>query len=310
MTSRPREADNLWKTLVLGTAMAFAVAVPVGVGMLNAPRLHAQSPAAGAPPLAFDVASVKPNKSVDTRRRGTLQPGRFSQTNVTLQQLIQMAYPEQIVGGPSWVGVDRFDVDAKGDFELSGFLPGPDGSPPRAYVMLRTLLADRFKLKVRNETRTLPVYALQTARSDGKLGPQLRRADVDCAALMAAIAKSGQMPVPSEPGKAPTCGGNGAPGRIIFNGVSMLRLTGVLSQFVNRPVVDRTNLTGDFVLELQWAPEQPQPPDAGRSDTSQLPGDLPSIFTAPQEQLGLKLESTRGPVEVLVIDSVEQPAPN
>jgi uncharacterized protein (TIGR03435 family) len=284
------------------TRIPSAVGIVALAGSVAGGVLAAQAPAS----LAFDVASVKPNTSVDTRRGGALQPGRLSQTNVTLLQLIQQVYSGQIVGAPGWIGVDRFDIDAKGDFDLNGFLPAADGSPPRAYLMLRTLLADRFKLKVHTETREAPAYALEIARSDGKLGPQLHKADVDCGAVMAATAKTGQPPAPPEPGKAPVCSVAVAPGRILATGVPMSRLAGGLSRFVNRPVVDRTNLIGDYAVELQWSPDQPAPDPTG-ADASRSPSDLPSMFTALREQLGLKLESIRTRVDVLVIDHVEHP---
>jgi uncharacterized protein (TIGR03435 family) len=287
------------------TRILSAVGIVGLAGSVAGGGLAAQTPAN----LAFDVASVKPNTSVDTRRGGALQPGRLSQTNVTPLQLIQQVYAGEIVGAPGWIGVDRFDIDAKGDFDLSGFLPAADGAPPRAYMMLRTLLADRFKLKVHTDTREAPAYALEVARDDGRLGPQLHKADVDCGAVTAATAKTGQPPAPPEPGKAPVCSVAVAPGRVLATGVSMSRFAVGLSRFVNRPVIDRTTLIGDYVLELQWSPDQPAPDPTG-GDASRSPSDLPSIFTALQEQLGLKLESIRTRVDVLVIDHVERPTPD
>ena len=291
------------------------IAAALGVFLLVfgwAEWLHAQPSTAAAAKPAFDVASVKPSKAVDARRGGALQPGRFSQTNVTLAQLIQMAYAargSQIVGASNWIDADRFDIDAKGPFGLSGFLTAADGSPPAVYLMLRTLLEERFKLQIHHETRELPVYALEIARIDGRLGPRLRRSDVDCAALMATIASGGPRPgPPAQPGQAPICGTLGAPGRIMANGVSMSGLSDMLSRVVDRPVLDRTNLAGDFVLELQWTSDPTfPPPDPSGSAASTSGGDLPSIFTAVQEQLGLKLESSRSPVDVLVIDRAEHP---
>lgn len=288
--------------LPIRTPFLSAVGIVVCAGSVAGGVLAAQTPAS----LAFDVASVKPNTSVDTRRGGALQPGRLSQTNVTLLQLIQQVYSGEVAGAPGWIGVDRFDIDAKGDFDLNGFLPAADGSPPRAYVMLRTLLADRFKLKVHTQTREAPAYALELARGDGKLGPHFHKADVDCAAMMAATARTGQPPAPPDPGKAPVCSIAVAPGRVLATGVSMSRFAGGLSRFVNRPVVDRTNLTGDYALELQWSPDQPALDPTG-ADASRSPSDLPSMFTALQEQLGLKLESIRTQIDVLVIDHVEHP---
>jgi len=292
--------------LALKTAIVAVLALCAASELVAARQARDQSATSSTPQPTFDVASIKPNRSVDTRRSGALQPGRFLQTNVTLLQLIQQAYPGQILGGPSWVDSDRFDVDAKGSFDLTSYLPTADRSKS-VYMMLRALLADRFRLKVHSESRELPVYALELVRSDGKLGPELRRVDVDCLAVMSAIA-SGQPRPPVEPGKPPLCGSGGGVGHVFANGVSMPQFAGMVVRFVNRPVVDRTGLSGYFVLDLQWTPDQPPtsgPPALPGSATT--PTDPPSIFSALQEQLGLKLESTRGPVDVVVIDHAEHP---
>ncbi len=129
---------------------------------------------------AFEVASIKPNKSGDGRVLiGFQAGGRYTATGITARMLVQQAYriqPFQLLGAPDWLASDRFDIIAKAEGDVA---PGPDGPLP---LMLRGLLADRFKLAVHNETRELPIYALVKARSDGRLGPQLNRATVDCAA--------------------------------------------------------------------------------------------------------------------------------
>jgi uncharacterized protein (TIGR03435 family) len=265
---------------------------------------------AGGP--TFDVVSVKPNKAVDAVRGGTLQPGHFAQTGVTLLEMVRNAYPGQVVGGPGWINSDRFDVDARGSFEMTGYLPGADGSAPVVYLMLRAMLEDRFKLHVHNETREAPVYALELGRSDRTFGPALHAADVDCRAIMAAIASGQPRPGPApRPGQMPPCASRTSVGHIVSSGVSMRSLADALSRFVNLPVLDRTGLSGDFVLELQWTPDRTlPPPEAQDAAATHAPDDLPSIFTALQEQLGLKLERTRGPVDVVVIDHAEPPIPN
>ncbi len=176
--------------------------------------------------------------------------------------------------------------------------------------MMRALLADRFKLAVHTESRELPIYALTLARRDGKTGSQLRPAAVDCVAMFAARGRGGPPPAPPQPGERPPCGMRLGPGNLSGGGVTMAQLSTTLSQFVQRVVVDRTGLTGNFDIDLTWTPDQlPQ----GRGEPPpgvQLPPidpNGPSIFTAVQEQLGLKLDSQRGPVDVLVIDRVEQP---
>ena len=156
---------------------------------------------------SFDVASVKPNTAIDGRRNGMLAPGQFSQTWVTLRQLIQMAYrrrgfdARQIAGGPGWIDSDRFDVTAKGDFRTADYLPDAAGSPGRVYQMLQNLLTVRFRLRVHTESREVPAYALVMARA-GRLGPRLRLVNVDCAAVGAAVARGERPPAsPREVGR-------------------------------------------------------------------------------------------------------------
>jgi uncharacterized protein (TIGR03435 family) len=170
--------------------------------------------------------------------------------------------------------------------------------------MVRTLLADRFKLTVHDEVRDLPVYALVTARSDGRPGPQLRRVEVDCAALY----DDGPRPATPGPGKD-ACGAFRGLGtsRITGHAVTMLMLANlVVRGSVGRMVLDRTGLSGAFDLDLEWTPERTAL-SADASPGAPPASEGPSIFTALQEQLGLKLDSRRGPVDVLVIDHVERP---
>lgn len=259
--------------------------------------------AAGAQAPAFEVASIKPNKSVLGGKLGMgFQPGRLTARNYTLHELIEAAYGlrrQQIAGGPRWMDTDRFDVDAKGEFGLEAFLPGDDHSPATAYVMLQTLLRDRFMLAAHMEARVLPVYALALARRDGRLGPKLHRSDVDCG-----VARQVKGERPMIEGKGPPCAFGPYPGRLVGRAVAMPDVARVLTSFVDRIVVDVTGLSGNFDLELEAAdvrPPGPLGPSARPSDTDQ------SIFSALPEQLGLKLVSTRAPVDVLVIDRAERP---
>ena len=262
---------------------------------------------------AFEVASVKVNRSGDGRVALFGQPGgRFNATNVTLQMLISTAFgtPQplpnfQILGGPEWIRSDRFDIVAKapGDASL-----GPDG---QMSLMVRTLLKERFGLVVHNETRELPVYALVMARADRRPGPQLKTAAVDCAAM--GRGRGGApppMPQPGDPERM-LCGIRLTPGNLAGGGSSMAQFAFAISRFVNRPVLEKTELAGNFDFDLRWTPEQmPPAAPAGPPGAPLLPPidpNGPSIFTAVQEQLGLKLDSTRGPVEVVVIDRAERP---
>ena len=157
----------------------------------------------------------------------------------------------------------------------------------QARLMARTLLADRFKLALHRDTREVPVYALVLARCDGKLGPQFRRSNAaDCA------------PTAPSPNVVPCEGGFVRTGRMAARVMAFSALAQSLSDAADRPVIDQTGLAGTFDWDLQWTPEQSPQPETSESV---------SLFTALQEQLGLKLDPTRGPVEVLVIDHVERP---
>jgi uncharacterized protein (TIGR03435 family) len=189
---------------------------------------------------------------------------------------------------------DHFDIDATVDGSLSLsalYLPDGKGSAGLAYLMLRTLLADRFKLVVHTETQQLPIYALAVARRDGTLGARLRTSDVDCDAVLAEMARRGRPVPPTAPGQMPPCSTQTASGHLAANAIPMSQLAEMLSSFAGRETHDQTNLRGNFDITLDWT------------------DDL-SIFTSIQEQLGLKLEPSRGPVDVLVIDRVERPTPD
>jgi len=314
---------NVWKKCLLAAAGSAAVAVPCVVGVMTvAPvqadqaRSESQAQSQAAAPAndaAFEVASVKANKSGQPFVQVGMAPGgRFTATNVPLRQLMLMAYqlqPFQIEGAPAWITTERFDVVAKGSGPLA---PAAPGTPGPIQFMMKSLLADRFKLVAHIEKKEMPVYALMVARSDGRLGSQLKASTIDCAAVNAGR-RGGPPPAgpPNFDGPAPQCGMMVRPGGVKAGGVPINQILQLLSQNVQRIVVDRTGLTGNYEIDLTWTPEQiPQ----GRGDAP--PGapalppidpNGPSLFTALQEQLGLKLESTRGPVDVLVVEKVERP---
>ena len=264
--------------------MAGATYVRVVIGVLaGAVALSAQqAPPAGAGESAsFEVASVKPNTS---RISNALPPSRangsYSASNVALKSVIANAYDVrifQIEGGPDWLTSERFDIIAR----------GREGTPDRLRpAMLRALLADRFKLAVHFETREQQVYALLLARSDGRPGPQLKPSPPSASG--------------ATPGLLTTSVDNGV-ARIQGRRVPLDNFALVLASSVfSRRVIDRTGLGGEFDLDLRFTPD---------SSTAAAP-EFPSIFTAVQEQLGLRLQSERGPVPVLVIDSVQRPTPD
>ena len=276
-----------------------AVLASVGAIVLVAPIL-AQS----VPLPSFEVASVKPTSAgpviAGVWGGATLRftpGGAFEANNVTLGSIIRFAYglrDFQTVGAPEWVDTERFDIQAR----------GPQGAVESdAPRRLQSLLAERFALKVHRETRNGQIYALVLARADGSLGPRLRESQVESPG---GLGGGGQCTPPGPPG----------PFNMRLCGVTMARLVDLyLPMFAGRRVIDRTGLTGGFDLALYF--DNRPIPGVGFGgglrtppDADPTPADAVSIFTALEEQLGLKLEPQTGPAEVLVIDHVERPTPN
>ena len=299
--------------LPVAAAIVAAALFIAAVAPLRAVR-QVQAPSAGAqqPPLAFETASVKPNKSGDEERYIRIDPGGGGLTvvNMQLRALITFAYQIQsfqLEGGPGWIASDRFDILARSEREVpatGAFFAGQE--PLR--MMMRTLLADRFKLVMHKETKELPIFELVLARQDGRLGPRLRPAAVDCAA-QAAAARGGTPPPAASGPPGPGCVLNINPVSVRGGGVTMAMLANLLVGSAQRLVIDRTGLTGNWDLEVNYTPDKSQVPP-GVEPPVPIDWNGPSLFTALEEQLGLKLRPTRGPVEVLVIDSVQQPTPN
>jgi bla regulator protein blaR1 len=271
-------------------------------------HVAAQTPSPTSAAPAFEVASIKPNKGDGGTESGVQPGGRLTMTNVTLRLLIRSAYQvqdEQIVDAPSWISSEHFDVIAKAPSDVP---PPTPGNPGPIGTMMRSLLAERFKLAVHRETRESPAYALELARRDGKLGPQLQRSTTDCAAIAAARGRSGG--APQSANERPLCGFRAAGGQMLAGGQPMSQLTTILSQIVQRVVLDKTGLSGKFDFELKWTPDRMPQSQAGGASVPASDPDSPSIFTALREELGLKLESVKNAVEVLVIDHVERPSPD
>jgi uncharacterized protein (TIGR03435 family) len=234
----------------------------------------------------FEVASIKQNTSPIVSTTLAVDPGgRVRVVGAPVFWLIAGAYgdatgglrPEQVVNAPGWLSSERYDINAKA---ADADALGEGATFIRVRPYLQSLLEDRFQLKTHRERRDLPIYALVRSGKNGALGPGLSRSTVDCLK------------------DAAKCGVRGGPvGRIKAEALTSDLLMQLLGNAVGRVVVDHMGLEGPFAVDLEWSPDQ---------STS----DKPSIFTAVQEQLGLKLESTRGPVDVLVIDHVEPPTPN
>jgi uncharacterized protein (TIGR03435 family) len=323
------------------------LAVLVALGVLTAPRLQAQSPAsqsvgtqgaqspeameAAGVKMSFDVASAKPNKSSDLQRYTNFPlggsafvptGGLFSTKNIPLLIYINCAYnltpQSKLIGLPAWVSSDRFDIEARAQ---------GDPSKDDLRLMMQSLLADRFKLALHHQTQQAPVFALVLSK-EGKTGPQLQphAEDGSCAT---AAATANKPPASGTPPPAPlsppsstsglqlppiVCGTvfglspASTPGRLRVGGknVTMAQLAKQLPvRGLDRPVLDNTGLSGTFDFSLEWSP----PPDPAQpGSTSDETG--PTFIEALQEQLGLKLDSQTGPVDVLVVDHIEEPSPN
>lgn len=243
----------------------------------------------------FEVASIRPSRPNTSSGFG-VGDGKASESNVTLKVLIGFAYrlqQYQILGGPGWVSSDRFDIEARA--------ADPKTPPDQVRLMLQSLFRDRFKLAVHHETRQSNVYALVVAKG----GPKIK---------LSADQTSPDVNGPSPPGAGPNHGAIriGA-GSMIGNAVPLSRFTNLLSQRLDHVVIDETNLHGRFDLRLQWTPDigdNPLSPTGDALPAASADASAPSIFTAIQEQLGLKLETAKGPVDFLVIDHVEKPSEN
>lgn len=226
---------------------------------------------------AFEVASIKPAARDGVGRLIHYQPGgRLEIVNLSLKDMIADAWGVQsfqIAGGPPWMNSARYDISAKA--ETAAALRDMK-------QMLQALLQDRFGVAVRQETREVPVYAIVLARKDGKLGPQMIEVRDGCESADAE--------------QRNRCGQVLVGPQLLRGFASPVKNLAELSQVLERPVIDRTGLTGSYDMKVEWS--------AAGADGG------PSIFTALQEQLGLKLESVKGPVEMLVIEKAEKPTEN
>lgn len=316
--------NRLWHLALFSAALALG----------GAAQIRAQSPPTAASLPSFDVVSIKPNHSGGYSMHEVTASG-FKMINLNTRFLIEFAYgrssvppydalrPSQLVGGPSWIRTDQYDVEAKVDDALGEkFAKAPPDKPYfrapskevtyQMQLMMQSMLVERFNLKVHREMREGPVFALVVAKGGAKfLHTKLPELD-------AAMRNPGQPPP-----RLPPC----TPGTMcMVRQASMSELAYIIWDFgehgvvseIGRPVIDQTGLKGDYYIQLQWAPElRPGTmfngtpignPGAGAGPPPESSG--PSFMTALQEQLGLKLEPTKGPVEYVVVDHVDRPTEN
>jgi uncharacterized protein (TIGR03435 family) len=298
-----------WRKLLLATAGVAAALTSAHPGT-QSPSAQSEPPSSEGP--SFDAASIKRNTSGS---QGMMIPidlpgGHASARNATLRFLISVAYklpslPRQtrvtLVGGPGWMDSEHFDIEAE---------VGGNPSTEQKRLMFRSLLADRFKLTMHHETRQLPAFALVLDKG-GKPGPQLQPHSQDAKCLEPSDTYAVSQPAPgsNDPPPVPCDNFTVVPGpfsswKIVGVNVTLEYLASILSywQGIDRAMVDRTALTGKYDIRLEYTPQI-----AGIEADASAP---PLIFTAVQQQLGLKLEATKAPVDVLVIDHVEKPSPN
>lgn len=273
----------------------------IATGLLIALLGNAQSSSSAR--AAFEVASIKPNKSGgETYLRPTVR-GTLNARNVSLRALIQSAYEVdewQMAGGPAWIDSDKYDVEAKGP-QKEGYTSFED-----LQQMMQALLADRFQLKTHREKKELPMFALVVTKG----GPKLVAASgANCFTVTLTTKSVADM------GGLPQCGSlAGRRGELTGMKVTTSTISMYLAHVLRSEVSDETGLDGhEFDIRLRWVPDDisgPSPESADTPPAAQFDTSGPSIFTAIQEQLGLKLESRKGPVEVLVIDHIERPSEN
>lgn len=268
--------------------------------------LAAQETFVPLPPVTgrdtFDVASVRANTTGGPSGGRSTKGRTFTVSNAPLRGIIAFAYgiagpaSYRLVGGPEWIGSSGPPF---GDVRFDIVATLPEGRTARDVpAMLRAFLAERFQLAVHTEVRKAPVFALVPARTDRRLGPQLRRAQLDCESIRAE-----DIP-PAKPGGRGACDSE-LGGSILGRGQRLSALASMLTPFAGRPIIDRTGLNGAFDFDLTFPELNVGPPGVGAGADS---GG--GVFTALQEQLGLRLDPIEGLVEFLVIDRVEPPTAN
>ena len=288
--------------------LGVSILIVFGAVYTRPSRARSQQSPDAAPSYEYEVASIKPNKSGTNMIRLMFTPSGLSGTNVTLGMLIRSAYgieENQISGGPSWLNSDHYDVDAKMDSPTADALHKLAEDQRRLAIqhMLQALLADRFKLAVHHDSKELSIYALVVAKSGPKL-QQAKPGDTYPSGIKGpdGIGRGGVMRM--------------GRGQLTGQALPLSALARLLTEQLGRTVVDNTGLPGNYDFTLQWTPDESQGasfrgPDTGpQGSAPSADSSGPSLFTALQEQLGLKLESQKGPVETYVIDHAEKPSEN
>ena len=260
--------------MVAGTLVSVAIVLVVAL------QLSGQDVNQQAPRLTFEVASIKPKPGPVTGGSvRLLANGRYERISATTSNLLDLAYPTtrgDILGAPDWIFTDRYDVLASA---------GREATLAEIRLMMRSLLEDRFKVRAHVESQEQPVWHMIVARADGRLGPELKPFSHVCGAA-----------------GSPACGVSASREAVRGVGVPVSRIASFLRSSGGRPIFDRTGLAGNFEFKLVYRPETGRPPDP--SD------ERPDVFTALREQLGLRLESARGQVEVLIVEHIERPTPD
>jgi bla regulator protein blaR1 len=276
MTHRATHNLTFARKLLLVAAGIAGIAGPVAYGVANAPQSPSPAPEAAGPAPSFEVASIKPNKSGIGVSSWNDHKGRLTGTNITLEGYIRQAYEVRSyqISGPAWIKSERYDITAK---------PAGVANADQVRLMMQDLLAERFKLTLHREKKMLPVYELVVA----KAGPKLQIIETDVHHTSSSA--------------------NSNPGRVYAQHMSMAQFAEVLSHQTDRPVIDATALKGTYNFKLVWTPDDKQSNSPGQTNGSGTnDGDAPSIFTAVEEQLGLKLEARKAPAQMLVIDHIEK----
>jgi uncharacterized protein (TIGR03435 family) len=296
--------NRRWSRAGIVLALFLMVIVTSAIGVCPA-----QAQSSAVTPPSFEVAWIKPHDPKSEGHRDNFARGRYTGRNVSVKTLIERAYgisDYQLFGAPSWVNSETFDIDAKVEDsaipELQKLTPAE--RTERIKIIFQAMLADRFKLKIAHETKELPIYALVIAKNGPKLSPtKLTVLDPDGAASDGQKVNRGSDVI-----------SNGSDFIAVANGVALAQLAEILArepELGGRVVRDQTGLSQEYDFTLRWTRENLSAPRGTETDTVAPPNSSgPSLFAALPQQLGLRLEPKKGPVDTIVIQDVERPSGN